>query len=75
MRPLDYMNLYDPQGEAIHSFVTIGFEGEGGDSSGWGQHAVICDPHDKGQYYAAWKIEMCMTLFVGSCSVESLYRV
>ena len=75
VRSLDYMNLNDPQGEAIHSFVVIGFQGEGEETSGWGPHAVICDPHDNGQSYAAWQIEMCMTLFVGSCSVESLFRV
>jgi hypothetical protein len=75
VRSLDYMNLNDPQGEAIHSFVVIGFQGEGEETSGWGPHAVICDPHDNGQSYAAWQIEMCMTLFVGSFSVESLFRV
>ena len=75
VRSLDYMNLNDPQGEAIHSFVVIGFQGEGEETSGWGPHAVVCDPHDNGQSYAAWQIEMCMTLFVGSCSVESLFRV
>jgi hypothetical protein len=24
---------------------------------------------------AAWQIEMCMTLFAGSCSVQSQFRV
>jgi hypothetical protein len=74
VRPLDYMNLNNPQGRAIHSFVTIGFVGQGEESSGWGPHAVVCDPWDDSQAYAAWKIEMSMTLFVGSCSVETLFR-
>ena len=58
VRPLDYMNLYDPEGKAIHSFVAIEFEGEGEESSGWGTHAVICDPWDDSQSYPAWKSDV-----------------
>ena len=71
VQPLDYMNLNGPSGKAVHSFVVIGYEQEPGT---WGEHAVICDPWDDGQSYAAWKIDMNMTLWVSGSTVESLYR-
>jgi hypothetical protein len=75
VRSLDYMNLNDPSGDAVHSFVVIGFQGAGATSSGWGESAVICDPWDGGQVYAAWKIDMNMSLWVSGSSVESLFRL
>ena len=74
VRPLDYVNLNNPEGRAVHSFVMIGFEGTQSDSSGWGTEAVICDPWDDGQAYAAWKIHMNMSLWVGGSTIETLFR-
>lgn len=72
--PLDYMNLYDPQGVAVHSFVVIEFSGEGDSSSGWGENAVICDPWDEAQAYSASRIGSNMMLWESGSSVRSLFR-
>jgi hypothetical protein len=74
VRSLDYMNLNNPNGTAIHSFIVIGFDADNGSSSGWGDGAVVCDPWDEGQAYAAWKIKMNMSLWASGSSVESLFR-
>src|SRR5437870_5452280 len=44
VRPLDYMNLYNADGVAVHSFVVLDFVGDAGGTSSWGPDAVICDP-------------------------------
>lgn len=72
--PLDYMNLYDPQGGAVHSFVVIEFAGADDSSSGWGESAVICDPWDDEQAYAASQIRSNMALWESGSSVRSLFR-
>jgi hypothetical protein len=75
-RPLDYMNLYNTDGAATHSFVVLDFAGDSGNgqSSGWGPSAVVCDPWDDGQAYAAWQIGQNMSLFRSGCTVRSLRR-
>ena len=75
VRPLDYMDLNDPGGRPIHVFVVIGFEGDSGDSSGWGESCVICDPWDEAQAYPAWKIAHNMSLWESASSVESEFRL
>lgn len=74
VRPLNYMNLNNPAGKAVHSFVVIAFEGDSETQSSWGENAVICDPWDDSQAYAAWKIGANMSLWVGGSTVESLFR-
>src|SRR5262245_46649636 len=74
-RPLDYMNLDNADGIAIHSFVVIDFCCEGdGMSCNWGPSAVICDPWDDGQAYPAWQISQHMSLFRRGFTVRSLRR-
>jgi hypothetical protein len=71
--PVDYMNLYNADGRAVHSFVVIDFS-DGGDSCSWGADAVICDPWDSSQAYPAGQISQKMSLFGSGSTVKSLRR-
>jgi hypothetical protein len=73
MSPVDYMNLNDPDGKAIHSFVVIAFSGDGNACS-WGPEAVICDPWDNGQAYPANQISQQMSLYQPGCTVVTVRR-
>jgi hypothetical protein len=71
--PVDYMNLNDPNGTAIHSFVVISFSSDGNASS-WGSDAVICDPWDSSQSYPATQIAQQMSLWQTGSSVVTIRR-
>ncbi|MFO1351574.1 MAG: hypothetical protein U1F68_13260 [Gammaproteobacteria bacterium] len=74
-QPLDYMNLYNPGGQAVHSFVVVDFAASGeGQSSTWGKDAVVCDPWDDAQAYPAWQIGQKMSLYAPGSTVRSLFR-
>jgi hypothetical protein len=74
VRPLNYMNLRTGDGTAIHSFVLIDSDFTEGQTSSWGSDAVICDPWDEGQSYAAYEISHRMSLFTSGCTVETIHR-
>ena len=74
IRPLDYMNLYNPDGRAVHSFIVLDFVGDTDGTSSWGADAVIVDSWDERQVYPALEIAQRMSLFTGGSSVRSLRR-
>jgi hypothetical protein len=74
VRPLDYMNLYNADGRAVHSFVVLSFVGDGDGTSTWGPDAVICDAWDERQAYPALQIAQNMSLFAAGSSVRSIRR-
>jgi hypothetical protein len=71
--PVNYMNLNDPDGNAIHSFVVISFSGCD-NTCNWGQDAVICDPWDNSQAYPAGQIAQQMTLWQSGSTVVTIRR-
>lgn len=76
VRPLDYMNLNNGDGQSIHVFVVIDYVGESENSSTWGEHAVICDPWDgAGKAYPAWEIGQKMSLWGQATTVSSEVRL
>jgi hypothetical protein len=73
MSPVNYMNLNDPNGVAIHSFVVLSF-GDDGNVCDWGADAVICDPWDNGQAYPANQISQQMSLYQPGSTVVTIRR-
>ena len=74
-RPVDYFNLYDGSGEAIHSFVAIGFAGDSASGqSTFGGEAAVCDPWDEVKVYPMWQINQKMSLWAYGATIKSLRR-